>query len=184
MFARLRHIREPYRMILVGLATAVVTVVGKTWPMLAYPAWGLFLAFMAVCLYEDLKEPVNYSSLEVSGGVIEYTVGPLKKVVRLAEVCRVEFVREEAMFEDLYGPYIESKWVVQSGSDTPTEIMDEWPHRKQLLRAFKAYLPHFDEAAARSGFKALREGRWICYEDRPLDPAAGQGEEARAHSNL
>jgi hypothetical protein len=178
MFARLRHIREPYRMILIAVATVVVMVVGKTWPPLQYPMWGLFLAFMSVCLYADLKEPVNYSSLEVSEGVVEYVVGPVKKVVRLAEVSRLEFVREEAIFEDLYGPYIESKWVVQSGSDTWTEIMDEWPHRKQLLKAFKAYLPHFDEAAARSGFKALREGRWLCYGDPPLDRAAGQAEEA------
>ena len=45
---------------------------------------------------------------------------------------------------------------------THIEIMDEWPHRKQLLRTFRKHLPGFDAAAAKTGFKARREGRWLC----------------------
>ena len=163
LLTRFRHIREPYRMLLIGLCTIIVFIAGKTWPSLAYAVWGLFLAAVAVLLYEDLKEPVNYDSLHISAGVIEYTVAGQNKTIRLDEVSRLEFVREEALFPDLDGPYIESKWFVCLRDDTFVEVMDEWPHRRQLLRAFREHLPRFDEKAARKGLRAWGEGRWLCY---------------------
>lgn len=151
-------------MLLIGLCTIVVLVVGKTWPILEYAIWAVFFTVMAALLYADLREPVNYDSMHISGGTIEYVVAGQKKVIRLEEVSKLEFVREEALFPDLDGPYIESKWLVQSGSHPWIEVMDEWPHRKRLLRAFREHLPHFDEAAARAGLRAWGEGRWLCYQ--------------------
>lgn len=164
MLSRIRHIREPYRMILIGLSTIIVLIAGKTWPNLAYAIWAVFLAVMAALLYADLREPVNYESMHISAGIIEYVAAGQKNVIRLEEVSKLEFVREDALFPDLDGPYIESKWLIQSNSRPWIEVMDEWPHRKQLLQAFREHLPHFDEEAARAGLKAGGEGRWLCYQ--------------------
>lgn len=166
MLDRIRQIREPYRMLLIGLCTIFVLIAGKTWPSLAFAIWALFLAALAALLYADLNEPVNYDSLRIDGGVIEYVVAGQPRAIPLAEVCRLEFVREEALFPDLYGPYIESKWLLRLKDGSFVEVMDEWPHRKQLLQAFCEKLPSFDEQAARQGLRAWGEGRWLCYESR------------------
>ncbi|MCM5681581.1 hypothetical protein M8A51_18810 [Schlegelella sp. S2-27] len=110
--------------------------------------------------------PVNYESMHVSAGRIEYVAAGQRHLVRLNDVARLEFVREEALFPDLDGPYIESKWRVHPCSGTSIEIMDEWPHRRQLLQAFKAHLPGFDQDAARQGLQAKGEGRWLCWQAR------------------
>ena len=164
MLSRIRHIREPYRMLLIGLSTLVVLIAGKIWPNLAYAIWAVFLTVMLALLHADLREPVNYESMHISAGIVEYVAAGQKNVIRLQEVSKVEFVREEALFPDLEGPYIESKWLIQSDSHPWIEVMDEWPQRQQLLQAFKEYLPHFKEEAARAGLKASGEGRWLCYQ--------------------
>ena len=166
MLDRVRHIREPYRMLLIGASTALVMMISKTWPGISYLVWGIFIGSMALLLYFDLREPVNYESLHVSAGVVKYTAVGQQHVFRLAEVSKLEFVREEALFPDLDGPYIESKWVVQFTSRSSIEVMDERPHRKLLLRAFKEHLEYFDAGAARQGLEAHGAGRWLCYEAR------------------
>jgi len=95
MLARLRHIREPYRMLLIALSTVVVLIAGKTWPNLEYAIWGFFLATMAALLYADLREPVNYESMHISAGIVEYVAAGQRSVIRLDEVSKLEFVREE-----------------------------------------------------------------------------------------
>jgi len=164
MLTRLRHIPEPYRMLFIGLCTLVVMIAGYTWPNLAYAIWGIFVALMAALLYADLKEPVNYESIYISAETVEYIAAGQRKIIRLDEVSRLEFVREEALFPDLEGPYIESKWLVHTRDGSFIEVMDEWPHRKKLLKAFKESLPHFDKQAARKGFRAWGEGKWLCYD--------------------
>jgi len=168
MLRRFRHIREPYRMVVIGCATGVVFTAGKVWPGIEVILWVLFLASMAALLYADLREPVNYDTIRVEAGAIEYVCGRRTTIIRLEDVQMLEFVREEALFPDLYGPYIESKWLIRSaGSDAAIEVMDEWPHRGLLVRAFLRSLPQFNESAARMGFRSFKEGRWLCYEKHP-----------------
>lgn len=163
MFTRFRRLREPYRMLAIGLLTLLVLVIGRTWPAFAIPAWGAFGALMAALLWADIKEPVNYDALRLLPEGIEYVAAGRTTRIRFDEIAKVEYEREEAMFPDLDGPYIESKWWVRWGSGDVTEVMDEWPHRESLLRAFTKHLPCFDEMAARQGIAARAEGRWLCY---------------------
>lgn len=121
-------------------------------------------------------KPVNYESLHISAGCIEYVAAGQRHLIRLTEVSRLELVREEALFPDLDGPYVESKWVVQPDSGLSIEIMDERPHRRQLLLAFEVHLPGFDQEAAQAGLRATGEGRWLCWQARPAgEHEAGAG---------
>ncbi|HET7792363.1 MAG TPA: hypothetical protein VFL64_03165 [Rhizobacter sp.] len=150
------------------MLTLATLMASQAWPNLAVAIWAVFLSFIAAVLCADFvgvrAQPVNYESIHISGGTIEYLAFGQKSVIRLNEVTRLEFVREEALFPDIDGPYIESKWLLQSHDGPRIEVMDEWPHRKQLLQAFREHLPHFDEEAARAGLKARGEGRWLCYQ--------------------
>jgi hypothetical protein len=62
------------------------------------------------------------------------------------------------------GPSALTVSLENDSSGRRVEIMDEWPHRRKLLRVFAEYLPEFDHDAARSGLKASGEGRWHCFQ--------------------
>ena len=146
----------------IGLATVIVFISGKLWPRYESAIWAVFLIAVAFYMCIRLRQPVNYKSIVISEETIEYVGLGSRDVIRLDAIAKLEFVREEAVFPDLYGPYLEPKWVIQTASGAHVEIMDEWPHRMQLLRTFRKHLPGFDAAAAKTGFKARREGRWLC----------------------
>jgi hypothetical protein len=148
----------------IAVATAIVFVSAKIWPQYQLAIWGLFLAAVGLVIYAQLKEPVNYKSLRVSEKEIEYV--PLsndRTVISLNAIVRVEFVREQALFEDLYGPYLETKWVIGVASGARIEIMDEWPHRRQLINRFDSALAGFDAATAKKAIRAKKEGKWLCF---------------------
>jgi hypothetical protein len=63
-----------------------------------------------------------------------------------------------------YGPYLEAKWLVQMRDRRFVEMMDEWPHRRLLLRTFAEHLPGFDAAAAKKGIRSREKGQWVCFE--------------------
>ena len=158
MLARLRRIREFHRtLIFVGLAVIGV-MVGMRWPEISYWVWGICLGATALLVFLDHREPVNYDLLQITNGVLHYSAAGQNHLIPLVEITKLELVREVADFPDLGGAYIESKWIVHVANQSPIEVMDEWPHRKQLRQAYKTYLPNFDDHAARQGLKAWREG--------------------------
>jgi len=142
-----------------GGAAGVVFVLGKQWPAYETALWAAFLAACAAHLYVELRKPVNYTSMTVSDDAVEYVQAGRRHHFRLDEVAHLELVRERAF----YGNWIESKWVVYTLADARIEILDEWPHRRRLLRVFARRLPGFDDAAARRGLRAWKEGVWPCF---------------------
>jgi len=152
--------RELLKMAAIALATVLVIVSAKLWPQYAWHIWGLFLSALAFHLYRELRKPVNYDSITVSEGIIEYAGIGGRSLIRMDEIAKLEFVREPALF----GDYIESKWDVRTVGGAHIEMMDEWPHRKLLFRTFGSRLPGFDAAAARKGFRAWKAGRWLCFQ--------------------
>lgn len=141
-----------------GLATALVLVASNMWPAYSYHLWGAFIAVTTMRLYRDLREPVNYESIAVAPGGIEYVAFGMKRVVAFDEVVTLSFVRES--FGD---SRIESKWFFRMADGSGVEIVDEWPHRRFLVRVFLAQLPQFDVRTARAGIRAWGEGQWVCY---------------------
>jgi hypothetical protein len=155
---------EVARMALLGTLGGAVLVAGEQWPAWRWVLWGGFGLLFLGGLFRDLRKPVNYRSLEVRGPVIDYTDLLHTHLIDLREVMQLTLVREEALFPDLTGPYIESKWVVQMRDGRRIEVMDEWPHRRVLLKGFRTWLPGFDAQAARTGLRARGEGRWFCFQ--------------------
>jgi hypothetical protein len=154
---------------LIGLGTIITLVVGKAWPDYSVVVWGVFLSVVGSLLFSELRKPVNYDALILSDAEIEYAAFGRRILIRFDEISKLNFVREEALFPDLSGPYIESKWLIQTVDDEFIEIMDEWPHRRQLLRWFRKNLTGFSVRAAREGFRASKEGSWHCFPSIPDD---------------
>jgi hypothetical protein len=146
------------------LAVAGVFLAAKAWPNLEAPLWAAFLGAIGYHIYRDQRKPVNYKSITVSGRTIEYHAAGRPEHIDLSEVMRLSFVREDALFEDLYGPYLETKWLIQMRDQHFVEVMDEWPHRRLLLRTFAGHLPGFDAALARKGIRSREKGQWVCFE--------------------
>src|SRR3989441_4369552 len=121
--------RESLRMFFIGLATVIVFISGKLWPRYESAIWAVFLIAVAFYMCIRLRQPVNYKSIVISEETIEYVGLGSRDVIRLDAIAKLEFVREEAVFPDLHGPYLEPKWVIQTASGAHVEIMDEWPHR-------------------------------------------------------
>lgn len=143
---------------------AGVFLAAKAWPDVEAPLWAAFLGAVGYHIYREQRKPVNYESITVCGRVIEYVSRGGRELIDLAEVVRLSFVREEALFEDLYGPYLETKWLIQIRDRHFVEVMDEWPHRRVLLRTFAGHLPGFDAALARKGIRSREKGQWVCFE--------------------
>ncbi len=131
-------------------------------------------------LYERLHEirqergkPVNYRSIELSSTALRY-VDLLNQVhvVPFENIVEVEFVREEALFPCLDGPYLETKWMVSLVGNMRVEVMDEAPHRKKLLAAFSSRLHGFDLSSASAGLRSNEAGKWSCY--RSSDSQSGE----------
>ena len=143
---------------------AGVFLAAKAWPDLEAPLWAAFLGAVGYHIYREQRKPVNYDSITVRGRTIEYVSRGGRELIDLAEVVRLSFVRDEALFEDLYGPYLETKWLIQMRDRHFVEVMDEWPHRRVLLRSFAGHLPGFDAALARKGIRSREKGQWVCFE--------------------
>ncbi len=137
-------------------------------------AWRRFtkaMAEMARALMARLRElasantePVNYQSLVLSPTLIEYVdLAGERHRLPFHEMSKVEFVREEALFPCLDGPYLETKWLIHTVDGTRTEVMDETPHRKNLVQAFAQHLAGFDSDAAAEGLNSTEAGRWLCH---------------------
>ena len=113
---------------------------------------------------QERGNPVNYRSLELTSTALRY-VDLLNRVhvVPFEDIVEVEFVREEAMFPCLDGPYLETKWMIGLTRNTRVEVMDEAPHRKKLIAAFSSRLLGFNISAASLGLRSNEAGKWVCY---------------------
>jgi hypothetical protein len=118
--------------------------------------------------HAELKAPFTYKSLVVEEARLRYAdLTGQEFVVDFDDIQKVEFVREEALFEDpLYGPYLETRWLIHVRDRFAEEIMDEEVHRSMLLGAFLRALPHFQETAVVAALASNEEGRWVCFSRR------------------
>jgi hypothetical protein len=108
---------------------------------------------------------LNYKSLTLDEDQIRYVnLSGQVFVVVFGEIEKVEFVREEALFPDLYGPYLETRWNVRARGEFAVEIMDEEADRRMLVRAFVRGLPGFEETAVAMALASEEQGRWVCFD--------------------
>ncbi len=144
----------------VVVATTIVFVIGKLWPEYEVGLWTVFLTAIGICLYIDLRKPVDYTSMTISDDAIEYVAFGQKRVIRLDEITGVQLARELADFDS----GIVSKWIVYTLNGEQIELAAEWPHKRQVMRVLAKRLPGFDVVSAKKGLRAWKKGIWLCFE--------------------
>lgn len=166
------HIQKTtWRIVATGIVALVVLVAADEWSGHKLMIWLLGAIAAAVVLFVELRKPVNYKSLSITRSRIEYVdLSNRVHLILFREIAKIEFVREEAIFPCIDGPYLETKWIVQTAGGSCVELMDELPHRRKLLRAFRIRLAGFSSATASAALGPHMEGRWLCFQAR----SAGQ----------
>jgi len=155
---RFRKIKEPYRMLLIGGLTVAVLIAGKTWPHAESLLWIAFLCVISLCLFFDLRDPVNYTSLEFdSRGFRHEGLGGVS-AAKWDEVSDVFYVR---LF-DPFANQIETEWQFQLHSGVFLTVLVEWPHRKHFSRAIAANLHFVLKEVVLKTPRLRGEGRWHC----------------------
>ena len=158
MLDRFRKIREPYRMFAIGGMTLIVLVVGKTWQVIESGLWAAFLAFLAVALYFDLREPVNYTSLNFdSNGFCHVGPGGVSKAA-WSDVCDVFYVR---WFEP-FANQIDTEWEFFLKTGAIVTILVEWPDTRSFASAIQRNLEIVSKHKVAEALKNRGEGRWRC----------------------
>lgn len=125
-------------MVLITIITMLVCVANSEWQSFQLALWPLFLGAMAVVVFYDVTESVNYASIRVSAGSIEYVCAGRATTVKFDEILKLALVKEGAMLHDLDVSLIETQRVVQTENSPWIEVTYEWPHRKLLLQAFSS----------------------------------------------
>lgn len=145
-------------MLVISCLTLVVLVVGKKWPSVEFLVWTAFLCFMAAALYFDLREPVNYKSLDFDSQGFRFEgVGGTFNVA-WSEITDVFYVR----YFEHFANQIETEWEFQLRSGSTVRVLVEWPHRNPFAHAVVKNLD-FVSAEVVSKVQRLREeGRWRC----------------------
>ena len=144
---------------------------GKIWP--AWSHWlhlGFYTLGSAVALRFILtvvripQPPVNYRSLQLSDTALEYVgLAGQPQIAAWNEIESIVFYRDEALFPDITGPYLETMWLIKPREGKTIQLMDEPSNRAHLLAAFRECLPEFDFAEARRGLDCREKGRWTCF---------------------
>jgi len=129
----------------------------------------LYIGGVAAIAFREVRstitKPYNYRSLDLSSKGFEYEdLSRRRWFVRWQDISAVKFYRDEALFDDLYGPYLETMWLINSATGDRVEVMDESSNQGRLLEAFQMYLPDFDIDEAKRAIAATREkGTWTCF---------------------
>lgn len=104
----------------------------------------------------------THERIQVSGRGIEYESPGCKGFIAWPEITRITLIRDEAAYPDIYGPYLETEWLIEFTGGR--EFLGfEWTNRRKLLRAFRANLRSFDRRKAKTGLRSWRKGKWLCY---------------------
>jgi len=108
--------------------------------------------------------PMTYKSLVLEDAQLHYVnLSGQVFVVVFDDIDKVEFVRREALFPDLWGPSVETIWIIHVRNGFAVELMDEEADRKRLVRAFARELAGFQEAEVAMGLASEEEGAWECF---------------------
>ena len=158
MLEQFRKIKEPYRMLLIGGLTPAVLCIGERWPAVETGLGSAFLAFLAVTLYRDLREPVNYTSLDFdSRGFRHVGIGGVTEAAWL-DICDAFYLRTF----DPFANQIETEWQFVLKSGKSIEVLVEWPHRRSFASAIQANLDFVSKDRVVAVLRMRGEGRWRC----------------------
>jgi hypothetical protein len=169
--------RRDLKWIIPTFLSLLILFCGEVWPDYRHVIhFGfkviLYLTLTAFFIYlvSTPFQKVNYRSLRLTSKEIVYE-DLSRQIDKIAwnSISKIQYIRDEAAFEDITGPYLEATWIVYIKSETKagTIIMDEWGNRIQLLFAYWRNIPDFKLATAIRAITTNRPGRWVCFEHHP-----------------
>jgi hypothetical protein len=107
----------------------------------------------------------SYIDMSLDDDCIRYI--PLSKIeviIKWSDIKSLTYIRDEAMFQDIYGPYNETYWLIKIFDNKFIRIEDESIHRNLLVLSFGKRLARFDSATVKSAIKTKKQGVWDVYE--------------------
>lgn len=107
----------------------------------------------------------NYIDMILDEECIRYI--PLSKIeesIKWSDIMSLTYIRDEAMFQDVYGPYDETYWLIKTFYGKFIRIEDEGIHRNMLVSNFGRRLIGFDSTTVNSAIKTKKQGAWDLYE--------------------
>ena len=134
-------------------------------PAHAKTIWIAGLALLLPVLWNALREPVNYKSLEFDGDGFVFEPGAGSAVtVKWSEITDVDYCR----FFEPFANQIETCWLFHRKSGDPVKVLVEWPHRAKFARAVTTNLRQVSTEAVREAKRQRGEGRWSVVQDKVL----------------
>ncbi len=110
-------------------------------------------------------KPISYLDIKLDEYCIRYTsLSKIEEVIEWQEIKSLSYIRDEAMFQDVYGPYNETFWMIKTIDKRFIRIEDESIHRNLLLSKFEERLAGFDLAVVKAAIKTKKQGAWDVYE--------------------
>lgn len=112
----------------------------------------------------------NYIDMILDEECIRYIpLSKIEEIIRWSDIMSLTYIRDKAMFQDIYGPYNETYWLIISFDNLYIRIEDESIHRNLLLSNFRKRLLGFDITLAKSAIKTKRKGVWGLYKSKVKD---------------
>lgn len=117
----------------------------------------------------------NYIDIILDEDCIRYIcLSKIEEIIKWSDIKSLTYIRDEAMFQDVYGPYDETYWLIKTFDSRFIRVEDESIHRNLLVSNFGKRLIGFDSATVKSAIKTKKQGAWDLYESsskgRVLDP--------------
>jgi hypothetical protein len=149
-------------MFLISGITLAVCILGKVFPAVEFALWTVFLGFLAANLYFDLREPVNYTSLDFDSWGFRYEATGFVCKVAWCEIRDVIYARQF----DPFANAILTEWHFYLKSGESVWVLVEWPHRKQFARAVVENLDFVSKDLVTATLRMRGEGQWRCIDEQ------------------
>lgn len=106
----------------------------------------------------------SYIDISLDADCIQYVpLSKIEEVIKWSDIVSLTYIRDEAMFQDIFGPYNETYWSIKTIDKRLIRIEDESIHRSLLLSNFGERLVGFDCAAVKAAIKTKKQGCWCLY---------------------
>jgi hypothetical protein len=155
---RSRKVLEPLRILLVGIGGMSALFIGEIWPAAEIGIWTVFAVFLTGVLYRDLREPVNYKSLDFDcTGFRHVDLGGVTEAA-WSDIGDAFYVRSF----DPFAHQILTEWQFVLKSGKTILVLVEWPHRRRFASSVQENLPFVSGQGVARALRMKGEGRWRC----------------------
>lgn len=126
----------------------------------------IFRVLLSMSFETGIKiKAFNYIDMSLDEDCIRYIpLSKIEEIIKWSDIESLTYIRDEAMFQDIYGNYDETYWLIKTFDSRFIRIEDESLHRNLLVSNFGKRLIGFDNATVKSAIKTKKQGAWELYE--------------------